>query len=64
VGTRNVYASTTNTKILRNGILLSGCQSDQTSADASPFGNHDQAYRACSIAIQIIGSMMKLESIK
>ena len=36
-------------------ILLSGCQSDQTSADfASPYGNSDAAYGAFSNVIQSI----------
>lgn len=37
-----------------NGILISGCQTDQTSADASPPGSKDGAYGALSNAIQSI----------
>ncbi|KAI4323298.1 hypothetical protein L6164_022916 [Bauhinia variegata] len=37
-----------------SGILISGCQSDQTSADASPLGNSEEAYGACSNVIQEI----------
>ncbi|PIA64864.1 hypothetical protein AQUCO_00100378v1 [Aquilegia coerulea] len=37
-----------------NGILISGCQTDQTSADTTASGNPDEAYGALSNAIQII----------
>ncbi|CAL9166785.1 unnamed protein product [Musa hybrid cultivar] len=37
-----------------NGILISGCQTDQTSADATPPGSPDGAYGALSNAIQTI----------
>ncbi|KAL4340740.1 hypothetical protein GQ457_08G008180 [Hibiscus cannabinus] len=37
-----------------NGILISGCQTDQTSADTCPSGNPNQAYGALSNAIQTI----------
>lgn len=37
-----------------NGILISGCQSDQTSADANPTGGGSGAYGALSNAIQSI----------
>eukprot|EP00249_Psilotum_nudum_P013610 c24423_g2_i1 orf=358-1683(-) len=36
------------------GILISGCQSSETSADANPTGNSSQAYGAMSNAIQTI----------
>lgn len=36
------------------GILISGCQTDQTSADATPSGDASQAYGALSNAIQTI----------
>ncbi|KAF7835797.1 putative caspase [Senna tora] len=36
------------------GILLSGCQSDETSADACPTGDAKQAYGAFSNAIQCV----------
>lgn len=39
---------------VQKGILLSGCQTDQTSADASPNGNPEEAYGAFSNAIQAI----------
>nr|KYP34924.1 Metacaspase-5 [Cajanus cajan] len=38
--------------LLDCGILLSGCQSDQTSADACPKGNSETAYGAFSNVIQ------------
>ncbi|KAJ6816138.1 metacaspase-4-like [Iris pallida] len=50
-----VYAGQTKTKALPDsGILISGCQTDQTSADASPAGNSSEAYGAMSNAIQTI----------
>ncbi|KAL9242163.1 hypothetical protein vseg_016189 [Gypsophila vaccaria] len=49
-----VYAGKTRRSLPRNGILLSGCQTDQTSADASPSGNASEAYGAFSNAIQTI----------
>ncbi|KAJ7300164.1 hypothetical protein O6H91_09G043100 [Diphasiastrum complanatum] len=36
------------------GILVSGCQSDETSADANPTGNPKEAYGALSNAVQTI----------
>lgn len=36
------------------GILISGCQTDQTSADATPSGDASKAYGALSNAIQTI----------
>ncbi|MCI38993.1 metacaspase-5-like, partial [Trifolium medium] len=48
------YATSTKRNIVDSGILLSGCQTDQTSADASPNGNSDEAYGAFSNAIQAI----------
>ncbi|XP_074269327.1 metacaspase-5-like [Silene latifolia] len=50
----DVYAGKTRRLLPRNGILLSGCQTDQTSADASPSGNASEAYGAFSNAIQSI----------
>ncbi|KAK9697357.1 hypothetical protein RND81_08G032300 [Saponaria officinalis] len=41
----------TNRVLPRNGILLSGCQTDETSADANPTGNPKEAYGAFSNAI-------------
>lgn len=49
-----VYAGSGNRHLPVGGILMSGCQSDQTSADASPSGDSDQAYGAFSNAIQAI----------
>lgn len=37
-----------------NGVLISGCQTDQTSADANPSGDPSEAYGALSNAIQTI----------
>ncbi|GMH07953.1 hypothetical protein Nepgr_009793 [Nepenthes gracilis] len=51
---QEVYAGATKRVLPVNGILLSGCQSDQTSADASPSGNSHEAYGAFSNAIQSI----------
>ncbi|CAI8587454.1 unnamed protein product [Vicia faba] len=52
--TPEAYATSTKHNIVERGILLSGCQTDQTSADASPHGNPDEAYGAFSNAIQAI----------
>jgi hypothetical protein len=49
-----VYAGASHRAIPDGGILISGCQTDQTSADASPSGNAAQAYGALSNAIQTI----------
>lgn len=49
-----VYAGSTKRGLPDNGILISGCQTDQTSADASPSGNAGEAYGALSNAIQSI----------
>ncbi|XP_058763545.1 metacaspase-5-like [Vicia villosa] len=49
-----VKPTSTKHNIVERGILLSGCQTDQTSADASPHGNPDKAYGAFSNAIQAI----------
>ncbi|QCD85996.1 metacaspase-5-like [Vigna unguiculata] len=48
------YAGSTKPRLPDGGILLSGCQTDQTSADASPAGNAADAYGAFSNAIQAI----------
>jgi len=48
------YAGSTKPRLPDGGILLSGCQTDQTSADASPSGNTANAYGAFSNAIQAI----------
>lgn len=50
-----VYAGVSNKKALPDrSILISGCQTNQTSADASPSGNAAEAYGALSNAIQAI----------
>lgn len=49
-----VYASAGRKGREDNGILISGCQSDQTSADANPAGGQGGAYGALSNAIQTI----------
>lgn len=49
-----VYAGSAKRSLPDGGILISGCQSDQTSADASPSGNASEAYGALSNAIQTI----------
>ncbi|CAL5387263.1 unnamed protein product [Camellia sinensis] len=51
---QEVYAGVSKRALPENGILISGCQTDQTSADASPSGNADEAYGALSNAIQMI----------
>ncbi|KAL8033124.1 hypothetical protein ABFX02_13G141700 [Erythranthe guttata] len=48
------YAGSANRSLPDSGILISGCQTDQTSADASPSGDASQAYGALSNAIQTI----------
>ncbi|KAK4285613.1 hypothetical protein QN277_002289 [Acacia crassicarpa] len=48
-----VYAGS-GRRLPHGGILMSGCQSDETSADASPSGDSDKAYGAFSNAIQAI----------
>ena len=48
------YAGPTKRGLPDGGILMSGCQTDQTSADASPAGNAASAYGAFSNAIQAI----------
>lgn len=55
VGSKHeAYAGSNKRGLPNGGILLSGCQTDQTSADASPSGNSDSAYGAFSNAIQAI----------
>ncbi|KAG2313635.1 hypothetical protein Bca4012_028164 [Brassica carinata] len=51
---QEVYAGARNGSLADNGILISGCQTDQTSADASPVGKPELAYGAFSNAVQII----------
>jgi len=51
---QEAYAGSSKHSLPDGGILMSGCQSDQTSADASPSGNAAGAYGAFSNAIQAI----------
>lgn len=51
---KEVYAGSGNRSLPDTGILISGCQTDQTSADASPSGKSSEAYGALSNAIQMI----------
>ncbi|XP_021299552.1 metacaspase-5 [Herrania umbratica] len=51
---QEVYAGATKRTLPDGGILISGCQTNQTSADASPSGNSSEAYGALSNAIQTI----------
>lgn len=51
---QEVYAGAINGGLPDNGILISGCQTDQTSADASPPGHPEMAYGALTNAMQII----------
>lgn len=51
----DVYAGSTSKRALPDGgILISGCQTHQTSADATPSGNAALSYGAFSNAIQTI----------
>ncbi|OVA03142.1 Peptidase C14 [Macleaya cordata] len=50
---QEVYAGSSKRSLPDSGILISGCQTDQTSADANP-GNNEGAYGALSNAIQTI----------
>lgn len=51
---KDVYAGGSKRSLPDGGILVSGCQTDQTSADASPPGKASEAYGALSNAIQTI----------
>ncbi|MFX9848179.1 caspase family protein, partial [Acinetobacter baumannii] len=51
---QEVYAGANNQALPDSGILISGCQTDQTSADATPSGDASKAYGALSNAIQTI----------
>ncbi|XP_028752451.1 metacaspase-5-like isoform X1 [Neltuma alba] len=51
---QEVYAGAGKDRVVGGGILISGCQSDQKSADANPPGNPGKAYGAFSNAIQLI----------
>ncbi|KAL5978724.1 Metacaspase-4 [Asimina triloba] len=53
--TQEVYAGSGSKRALPDmGILISGCQTNQTSADFNPPGNAREAYGALSNAIQMI----------
>ncbi|CAA0815470.1 Metacaspase-4 [Striga hermonthica] len=49
-----VYAGATKRALPDSDILMSGCQTDQTSADATPSGDPSRAYGALSDALQTI----------
>ncbi|KAM3683949.1 hypothetical protein ACJW31_11G004100 [Castanea mollissima] len=51
---KEAYAGSMKRALPDNGILISGCQTDQTSADATPGGSAAAAYGAFSNAIQTI----------
>ncbi|VFQ82440.1 unnamed protein product [Cuscuta campestris] len=51
---QEVYAGTSQRALPDSGILISGCQTDQTSADATPSSNPHESYGALSNAIQTI----------
>ncbi|KAL7617748.1 metacaspase-4 [Lactuca sativa] len=54
-GKQDAYAGSKKKKLPENGILISGCQTDQTSADATPTKNDKaESYGALSHAIQKI----------
>lgn len=44
------------------GILITGCQSNETSADACPSGNPDKAHGALSNAIQTVIKQQQQQS--
>lgn len=51
---QEAYAGPAKRGLPDTGILISGCQTDQTSADATPEGDASKAYGALSNAIQTI----------
>ncbi|KAL1559923.1 Metacaspase-4 [Salvia divinorum] len=51
---KEAYAGASQKGLPDTGILISGCQTDQTSADATPAGDASKAYGALSNAIQTI----------
>ncbi|XP_071690324.1 metacaspase-4-like isoform X10 [Rutidosis leptorrhynchoides] len=53
-GKQDAYAGSKKNKLPENGILISGCQSDQTSADATPSADRAEPFGALSHAIQMI----------
>ncbi|KAI3719167.1 hypothetical protein L6452_20061 [Arctium lappa] len=50
----DAYAGSKKRELPENGILISGCQTHETSADATPSGKPQEAYGALSNAIQTI----------
>ncbi|KVH87733.1 Peptidase C14, caspase catalytic [Cynara cardunculus var. scolymus] len=50
----DAYAGSKKREMPENGILISGCQTHETSADATPSGKPQEAYGALSNAIQTI----------
>lgn len=52
---QEVYAGTTDSRVPRNGVLISGCQTNQTSADVTT--SHGESFGALSNAIQTILQM-------
>ncbi|KVI00625.1 metacaspase-4-like [Cynara cardunculus var. scolymus] len=53
-GKQDAYAGSKKKKLPENGILISGCQTDQTSADATPSGKQELSFGALSHTIQAI----------
>ncbi|XP_027078454.1 metacaspase-4-like [Coffea eugenioides] len=51
---QEAYAGATKRELPDSGILISGCQTFQTSADATPQGHNSDSYGALSNAIQTI----------
>ncbi|KAF3790594.1 Metacaspase-5 [Nymphaea thermarum] len=51
---QEVYAGSNKKALPHMGILISGCQTHETSADANPSGRSSEAYGALSNAIQTI----------
>lgn len=51
---KEVYAGANNKALPEGEVMISGCQTNQTSADANPSGKNAEAYGALSNAIQTI----------
>ncbi|KAL8126663.1 hypothetical protein AgCh_013791 [Apium graveolens] len=51
---KEVYAGASNKALPEGEVMISGCQTNQTSADANPSGKNAEAYGALSNAIQTI----------
>lgn len=54
VSDHDEYAGAHSRAFKDRGVLVSGCQSNETSADANPTGNSSQAYGAMSNAVQTV----------